>query len=239
MQPISIDTSPWTRLLPLVLSIAAGSVDVISFLGLNGLFAAHITGNLAILAARIVTGRTAGSLATILAIPVFIVALALSALIAAGLEASGRWSLRPLLALQLFLLAGFLAISVVEGSHFDPTAAHGVLAGMLGVSAMGVQNALVRISLKDSPATTVMTTDITRFVIDVGRVAFAKDPGEIAESRTRARRTWPAIFGFFLGCALGALFYAAKGFWSLTLPTGLALLAFAISLTVSVSRTQK
>ena len=33
-------------LLPAVLSVIAGSVDVISFLGLDGLFNAHITGNI-------------------------------------------------------------------------------------------------------------------------------------------------------------------------------------------------
>ena len=48
----SVDESPYTKLLPFVLALVAGSVDVIGFLGLNGLFAAHITGNLAILAAQ-------------------------------------------------------------------------------------------------------------------------------------------------------------------------------------------
>ena len=42
-----------TKLLTFVLSVIAGSVDVIGFLGLGALFIAHITGNLVILAARI------------------------------------------------------------------------------------------------------------------------------------------------------------------------------------------
>src|SRR5215831_16797108 len=37
-------------LFPAVLSLIAGSADVISFLGLDGLFNAHITGNLVIIA---------------------------------------------------------------------------------------------------------------------------------------------------------------------------------------------
>jgi hypothetical protein len=49
----SVDSSLGAKLLPGVLSVTAGSVDVISFLGLGGLFAAHITGNLVILAAHI------------------------------------------------------------------------------------------------------------------------------------------------------------------------------------------
>jgi uncharacterized membrane protein YjjP (DUF1212 family) len=43
----------------IVLSITAGCTDIIGFLGLNGLFTAHITGNLVILAAHIVGGGEA------------------------------------------------------------------------------------------------------------------------------------------------------------------------------------
>ena len=43
-------------LLPALLSTTAGAVDVIGFLAL-GVFTAHITGNLVILAAHYVTGR--------------------------------------------------------------------------------------------------------------------------------------------------------------------------------------
>ncbi len=51
----SVDASLGMKLLPTVLSMTAGSVDVISFLWLGGLFTAHITGNLVILASRIVS----------------------------------------------------------------------------------------------------------------------------------------------------------------------------------------
>src|SRR5206468_452562 len=44
-------------LLPFVLSATAGAVDVIVFLALGGLFTAHITGNVVILAAHYLTGR--------------------------------------------------------------------------------------------------------------------------------------------------------------------------------------
>ena len=43
-------------LLPFVLSATAGAVDVIGFLALGGLFTAHITGNVVVLAAHYVTG---------------------------------------------------------------------------------------------------------------------------------------------------------------------------------------
>jgi uncharacterized membrane protein YoaK (UPF0700 family) len=65
----SVDYSIGTKLLPSVLSVIAGSVDVISFLGL-GLFTAHITGNLVILAAHLVTGGGDARLAAMLWVPV-------------------------------------------------------------------------------------------------------------------------------------------------------------------------
>ncbi len=227
---ISVDSSLGTKLLPGVLSVVAGSVDVISFLGLSGLFTAHITGNLVVLAAHLVTGRAA-SLAAILSVPVFILMLGLTRLAAAGLEETLHRPLQLLLALQFVLLASFLMIWVEAGSGLDPAAPTGVVAGMLGIAAMAVQNALVRL-LDGAPATAVMTTDITTFTMDIGAMLFRRDPKGVAYARSRARRTGPAIVGFTVGCSLGALLEAVIGPWSLALPTGFALLALALGFSV-------
>jgi hypothetical protein len=53
----SVSDLAGTRLLTFVLSVIAGSVDVIGFLGLGTLFIAHITGNLVILTARYAAGE--------------------------------------------------------------------------------------------------------------------------------------------------------------------------------------
>jgi len=79
-----------------------------------------ITGNLAILASDVVTGR-AGPLSQIFSAPIFIAAPALTRLTAAGLEESGHGSLRPLLALDFILLTSFLAICVSAGLGLDST----------------------------------------------------------------------------------------------------------------------
>jgi hypothetical protein len=60
-----------------------------------------------------------------------------------------------LILVQFLLLAGFLVLCVAAGLRIDPNAAIAILAGMLGVSAMAVQNALVQISLKGAPSTAV------------------------------------------------------------------------------------
>jgi uncharacterized membrane protein YoaK (UPF0700 family) len=225
----SVDSSLGTKLLPAVLSVIAGSVDVIGFLGLGGLFTAHITGNLVILAAHVVTGGEA-QVAHMLSVPVFMAVLGLTRLLVGGLESIGLASLRPLLLLQFLLLAGFLVLCVAAGPRIDPNAANAILAGMLGVSAMAVQNALVQISLKGAPSTAVMTTNVTRFTMDVGEVLLGRDPDDVAKARSRAKQTWPAIVGFAVGCGLGAACEAAVGLWSLALPAGLALLALAMGL---------
>jgi len=215
------------RTLPFVLSVIAGSTDIIGFLGLNGLFTAHITGNLVVLAAHLVAGDPT-IFSYIVSVPVFMLVLLVTRLLAGGLERAGRDTLGPLLLLQLLSLAVFLVLCIAAGPWIDPNATAAVVAGMFGVAAMAVQNALVQISLTNTPTTAVMTTNVTHFMLDLGGVLVGGDPAEVAKARSRAMRTLPVIVGFATGCGLGAACEAAAGLWSLALPTGLALLAYAM-----------
>ena len=226
---VSAGADPVARALPIVLSVIAGATDVIGFLGLNGLFTAHITGNLVVLAAHVVAGEPT-ILSYILSVPVFMLALLLTRLLAGALERGGRDTLGPLLLLQLLSLAGFLALCVTAGPWIDPNATAAVFAGMFGVAAMAVQNALVQISLTNTPTTAVMTTNVTHFMLDLGGVLVGGDPAEIDKARSRAMHTLPVIVGFTIGGGLGAACEAAAGLWSLALPTSLALLAFAMGI---------
>src|SRR2546425_9539042 len=70
----SFKASDW--LLPTVLSTTAGAVDVIGFLTLGGLFTAHITGNVVIVAAHYVTGGFS-QIGPLLAVPVFMAGVGL------------------------------------------------------------------------------------------------------------------------------------------------------------------
>jgi uncharacterized membrane protein YoaK (UPF0700 family) len=227
----SVDNWRAVQALLIVLSVTAGCTDIIGFLGLDQLFIAHITGNLAILAAHIVAGGKA-QVAQMLSVPIFIAMVSLTVLLAGSLESIGLASLRPLLLLQLLLLAGFFVICVATGPRIDPNASKGILAGMLGVSAMAVQNALVQISLKAAPPTAVMTSNVTRFAMDVGKVLFGRDPADVANARDRAARTLPVIVGFAVGCGLGAACETAFDLRSVALPVGLALLALAMGFAI-------
>jgi uncharacterized membrane protein YoaK (UPF0700 family) len=226
----SIDSSRSVKLLPFVLAFVAGSVDVISFLGLDGLFTAHITGNLVVLAAHILA-RGEATLALVISVPLFVIMLAATRVLAAGLDRSGIPSLGVLLFVQFALLCAFLGICIAAGSGVSASAPSMILAGMLGVSAMAVQNALVRISLVGAPSTAVLTTNITLLTTDIGEIILGQDPGLIAKARQRARRTWPAVAGFLFGCALGAWCEAAIGLRALVLPASFALVALALGTT--------
>jgi uncharacterized membrane protein YoaK (UPF0700 family) len=231
----SIDNAPVIMALPVVLSVIAGSTDVIGFLGLNGLFTSHITGNLVVLAAHVAGGLEA-QISEMLSVPVFIFVVALMVPLMGRLEAIGLGSLRPLLLLQFLLLAGFLVACVAIGPQIGPDTKGTIFAGMVGVSAMAVQNALVQISLKGTPSTAAMTSNVTHFALDIGQLLRGGDPADVAKARHRATHTLTVIVGFAVGCGVGAACEVVLGLWSLALPAGLALLALAMGFAIDPDR---
>jgi uncharacterized membrane protein YoaK (UPF0700 family) len=221
-----------------VLSLIAGSMDVISFLGLGGLFTAHITGNLVILAAHIATGGAAQP-APMLSVPVFMAVLFLARVAAGFFERVGFDSLRPLLLVQFLLLAGCLRICLTLGSQFDPNGRTATIGAMVAVCALAVQNALVQVSLHGVPATAVVTTNLSRFTTDIGTILLDAAPDSVAAARRRADRLWPSIVGFVLGCFIGSVWEVRYGIAAVAFPMGLALIAFAMAWAPPFTRTDK
>ena len=146
----------------------------------------------------------------------------------AGNSGLAHASLVPLLLLQFLLLAAFLALGAAKGAGRDPNAPIMVFAGMLGVSAMAAQNALVRTSLKGAPSTAVMTTNITVFTIDVGEMLLGRDWSALQRRVDAPSILGPRSSASFLDCVLGATCEAALGLRSIVLPAGLALFAAAL-----------
>jgi uncharacterized membrane protein YoaK (UPF0700 family) len=153
------------------------------------------------------------------------VMLALTRLLADGCKSLGIAARRPLLLSQFFLLAGSFVLGIAAGSSVDPSGRYRILAGMLAVSAMAVQNALVQLELIEAPPTVAMTANVTRLTLDVVEILLGHDSKRVASARHRAMHTWPVVVGFAIGCGLGAACHAAIGLWSLALPASLALLA--------------
>jgi uncharacterized membrane protein YoaK (UPF0700 family) len=216
------------RLLPAVLSTTAGAVDVIGFLALGGLFTAHITGNVVVVAAHYVTGGFS-EVGPLLAVPVFVAVLGVVTAASVAAKKAGYGSRRGLLLLQAALLASCLGLGVGFGPFADADRPMAVLVGMLAVAAMATQNALVRLALPDAPSTAVMTTNTTQLTIDLATLARGwGGPDDLARARHRAGVTWPCVAGFVAGCAAGAALQVHFGLWALALPAGLAVLAVAL-----------
>src|SRR5215831_12254852 len=200
-------------------------VDVIGFLSF-GLFTAHVTGNLVVIAAILVRGGPP-KLAQILAVPVFMTAVAAAWGVAKALQSRGRAVLRPLLWLQVVLLAAALALAVVSDSNADPRGWAAGTIGMLAVSAMACQFTSLRLAMAHVPSTAVMTGNVTNTVLALLDTLFHGKP-LLAGAPERLWRSVEVLLGFFAGCLAGALALSWLGEWAWLLPVALALAATAL-----------
>jgi uncharacterized membrane protein YoaK (UPF0700 family) len=159
----SVSDSPellrFEQRLPPLLSVIAGMVDVIGFLSL-GLFTAHITGNLVVIAALLVRGGPP-NMAQVLSVPVFVIAVTAVWRIAKALKRRGPALAWPLLLIQFLLLLCVFILSVIYSPAVNPHGWMSVVIAMIAVSAMACQFALLRVSLPVAPSTAVMTVNLT------------------------------------------------------------------------------
>src|SRR5262249_50377356 len=183
--------------LPTLLSVIAGMVDLIGFLSL-GIFTAHVTGNIVVIGALIVRHGRANP-GQILAIPVFIVAVAGTWLIAKALGRRGTGLMRPLLLIQFLLIACVLIFSAITKPSADPHGVMATIAAMIAVTAMGCQFALLRLTLPVAPSTAVMTGNLTNAVLGLVDLSSRSQPLMASDSR-RLTGALHLLVGFFLGC---------------------------------------
>jgi len=200
-----------------LLSFNGGFVDTAGFLGLQGLFTAHVTGNFVTLAATLVLG-THGVIAKLLALPEFIVVVAAARVAGAALRARGLPALRILLVAKVCFLLAFFVVAVALGPFPDSDAPAALLAGFAGVAGMAVQNAVQRVHYANIPPTTLMTGNTTQAVLDAIDLVSGADRDDAAALRSRFARTVRGILWFAAGCAVAAALYYWVGFWCLAVP---------------------
>ena len=212
--------------LPTLLSVIAGMVDLIGFLNL-GIFTAHVTGNIVVVGALIVRHSRVNP-AQILAIPVFMLAVALTWLIAQASGRRGTGLMRPLLLIQFLLITCLLIFSAITKPSANPHGLMATIAAMIAVTAMGCQFALLRLTLPVAPSTAVMTGNLTTAVL--GLVELSSRTQTVMESDSRrVTGALHLLVGFFVGCivAAGAVMYL--GDWAWSLPAALAAVAVTLS----------
>src|ERR1700750_277281 len=107
--------------LPGLRSFNGGFLDTAGFLGLQGLFTAHVTGNFVTLGAALVFG-THGVIAKLLALPEFVVVVALARLAGEALRKRDMDALRPLLIAKVLFLSAFFVLAVTFGPFPDSDA---------------------------------------------------------------------------------------------------------------------
>jgi uncharacterized membrane protein YoaK (UPF0700 family) len=209
---------PVPRIVPALLSFTAGYVDAWTFLALFGLYVAQVTGSFVVFGAGLVAHEE-GFVIKVLAIPMFFAAGVFATILAELLRRRGHAPLPYALALECALLMGFLVLGLTMPMR-DANAPATVLAAMLGLSAMGVQSALVRLLMPRAASTNVMTTNTTLFAIDTGELLLgwhgkrrgdAESAAQFAAARERLSHLIPLGIGFFLGTAVGAAAYVMFG----------------------------
>jgi uncharacterized membrane protein YoaK (UPF0700 family) len=209
-----------------VLSVIAGMVDLTGFFTLGNIFTAHITGNLVVAAAAAVRGGPV-HLAQVLAIPVFMLALAAVWLIARASNCRGQTLARLLLLIQFLLLAAVLIFTVVTKPSADP---HGLTAGiaaMIAVCAMACQYALFRLAIPGAVSTAVMTGNLTNTVLSLMDLLSPNRP-LMTVDKGRLKRSVRLLLGFLLGCIVAAAAISVLGDWAWSLPAVLAAAAIAV-----------
>ncbi len=222
------------RAASLLLSFVAGYVDSCTFLALFGLFVAQVTGSFVATGAQIVRPGQGLLLATF-AIPVFVIAGAATTLLVAFANERRGSPLAWSLALEGALLTGFLVVGLMESPFQGPNAAPAVIAGLFGLSAMGVQSASVQLLMPGTPSTNVMTTNTTQIAVLATTTALRLRMGEmddraaaqLASARDRLTSVLTVALGFLLGTVAGSTGYSAVGLWCLLAPI-LVILALLI-----------
>src|SRR5262249_44039760 len=211
--------------LPPVLSVIAGMVDVIGYVSLK-LFTAHVTGNIVIIAAQLVFGGPP-KMDQILAVPVFIVAVAGVWIIAQALHRSGPALPRLLLLIQFLLLACALIVAVIYHPSADPSGLASDVTAMIAVSAMACQFSLLQLTMRRAPSTAVMTGNLTKTVLAFLETATEREP-LLADAKNQLKSTAQLVIGFFVGCLIGAGAVSSFGEWAWAFPVALASVAVTL-----------
>jgi uncharacterized membrane protein YoaK (UPF0700 family) len=203
-----------------LLSFNGGFVDTAGFLGLQGLFAAHVTGNFVTLAATLAFGAH-GAVAKLLVLPEFILVVALARVVGATLAGRDLPAFRILMVGKVLLLLAFFLLAVTLGPFPDTDVPAALLTSFAGMAAMAIQNAVHRVHLASLPPSTLMTGNTTQAVLDAIDLLRGAPVDQRPTLRARFHRTLGSIACFAAGCALAAGLYLWIGLWSLAVPFAL------------------
>ena len=109
---------------------------------------------------------THGVIAKLVALPEFVIIVALARVVGAALRARGLPALRVLLVAKVCFLLAFFVLGTTLGPFPDSDVPAALLTGFAGVAGMAVQNAVQRVHFAGVPPTTIMTGNTTQAVLE-------------------------------------------------------------------------
>jgi len=177
------------------LTFAAGVVDAVSYLGLGQIFTANMTGNIVFLALAVGQRSILTAVRSVGALLGFSAGAILAGRILTRPRPAGIWPQRVTW-LLLGELACVLAFAILWASAGGAPGAW-LLYLLIGLSSldMGIQNAAARHLAVPGLTTTVVTTALTGFMVDLPALGIS-GPGQ--------RRAGWAVAALFAGAAVGA-----------------------------------
>jgi len=194
----------------------AGFSDVFGFIALDRLFTAHITGNVVIIISSFIYD-TAGIISKVLAIPLFML---FAAIISAIIEHHNytKKILSFWLILEIFLFIALMVAGVTMIPGLEVTSFTYTIISMLPICAMAIHNTLLRTYLSKLPPCTVMTGNLTQFIVDLTALCLSKLPGKLTPPENSAlgvKRFGNVLSGFVFGGLLSTFGFILMGFFSL------------------------
>jgi uncharacterized membrane protein YoaK (UPF0700 family) len=199
------------------LAFTAGFADASTFVGADGIFCAHVTGNFVVLAADLALHARGDEWLKLATFPIFVAAVLVSTWVhRRTAPVTSPPAARALLAAKSLLFGLAAAVAWLVPTS-EPGVGRVAVVALL-VTAMGIQNAIHRLNPVLGPMTTVMTGNVTAWFVD----AFTPATPEGARKR---RDVGLVIVSFAAGCAAGALGVARFGFPVLVVPTAVTLFA--------------
>lgn len=199
------------------LAFTAGFADASGFVGADGVFTAHVTGNFVVLAADLARHARADDWLKLATFPIFIAAVLGATLAHRRIRLRpGASAVRSLLLLKATLI-GAAALAGLAHASTGAGPLRTCIVSLL-VVAMGVQNALHRLNPSLGSLTTVMTGNLTQWLSESVQPAASRD-------RAKHRSLTILIASFAVGCAGGAWGVVHFGFGVLAVPAAVVLIA--------------
>ena len=215
-------TFPWW--VSATLAFIAGFADASSFVGADGIFCAHVTGNFVVLASDVARHANTDAWLKLATFPVFVGSVLATTSIHRRMSSDVR-SMRLLPLIKAAFLAIAATLPFVISTSVAGVGRSAVVT--LLVIAMGIQNSLHRLHTTLGPMTTVMTGNVTQWFVEKLIATPIADPA-------KHRVLGFIIVAFAAGCIAGACGVAQFGFVVLYVP---ALLTVALRRGFSRHRT--